>query len=351
MRHERATPMREGNFTGAASAHGRMVELVIGARIALALRFAAEHRLADLIANGLVSPDALAAKTGFPSTALRRVLRGLAGVGVFAESPNGEFSNTDMSAYLCEGVASSLREMTLVLNDDAVLNAWLRLPAVLDSEAPIFTATSGMPFFQYIAADQQRSELMSKYMMGMYGAEGGKIAAGYPFDRFRSLLDVGGGQGHVLLEILRRHPALKGALFELPRTAEIARHFLSAQGRGDCEVFGGDFFKSVPPGFDAYFAKSVLHDWDDEKCVQILRNCRDAMPVDARVLLAEIVVEPGKPVGHPHRLVDLEMMVCFGGKERTADEFAHLLGSAGLRMEKITPIDNSFFAVIEASRV
>jgi len=343
--------MTDSTIPGTVSAHGRMVELVIGARIALALRFVAEHRLADLIANGLTSPDVLAAKTGFPSTALRRVLRGLAGVGVFAESASGEFSNTDMSAYLCEGASPSLREMALVLNDDAVLKAWLRLPAAIESGAPIFTATTGVPFFQYIAADQQRSELMSRYMMGIYGAEGGKIAAGYPFDRFRSLLDLGGGQGHVLLEILRRHPALTGALFELPRTAEIARHFLSAQGRGDCEVFGGDFFKSVPPGFDAYFAKSVLHDWDDEKCVQILRNCRDAMPVDARVLLAEIVVEPGKPVGHPHRLVDLEMMVCFGGKERTAGEFAHLLGSAGLRMEKVTPVDNSFFAVIEASRV
>jgi hypothetical protein len=351
MRLERATPMRESNLPSAVSAHSRMVELVIGARIALALRFVAEHRLADLIASGLTSPDALAAKTGFRSAALRRVLRGLAGVGVFAESSSGEFSNTDMSAYLREGVASSLREMALVLNDDAVLDAWLRLPAVLESEAPMFTAASGMPFFEYIAADQQRSELMSRYMMGIYGAEGGKIAAGYPFDRFGSLLDVGGGQGHVLLEILRRHPALKGALLELPRTAEIAHQFLLAQGRGDCEVFPGDFFKSLPGGFDAYLAKSVLHDWDDEKCVQILRNCRDAMRRDARVLIAEIVVEPGKPVGHPHRLVDLEMMVCFGGKERTAHEFAHLLSSAGLRMEKVTPIDNSFFTVIEALRV
>jgi hypothetical protein len=152
------------------------------------------------------------------------------------------------------------------------------------------------------------------------------------------------------VDILQRHSGMKGALFELPRTVEVARRFLSAKGFANCEVFPGDFFESVPPGFDAYFVKSVLHDWDDERSVQILRNCRQAMPNHGRVLVSEIVVEPGKPVGHPHRLIDLEMMVTLGGKERTADEFRVLLNGAGLKLEQVTPIHNSFFAVVEASR-
>src|SRR6266849_3231311 len=115
---------------------------------------------------------------------------------------------------------------------------------------------------------------------------------------------------------------------------------LRKDSRG-CEVFAGDFFESVPSGFEAYFVKSVLHDWDDEKSVQILRSCRQAMPDHGRVLVSEIVVEPGNPVGHPHRLIDLEMMVTLGGKERTADEFARLLDEAGLKLEQVTPIENS----------
>jgi hypothetical protein len=188
-------------------------------------------------------------------------------------------------------------------------------------------------------------------MSGIYGPEGAKIAEGFPFGRFRSLVDIGGAQGHVLAEILERHPGIKGALFDLPRTADVARQYLSGKGFANCEVLAGDFMESVPAGFDAYFIKSVLHDWDDETCVRILRHCRDAMPADGRVLIAEIVVEPGKPVGHPYRLIDLEMMVTLGGKERTADEFAELLKASGLKLEQVARIEESFFSVMEASRL
>jgi hypothetical protein len=331
-------------------AFARMAELIIGARVALALRVAAERRIADLLADGPMTAETLAAATGLPAGTLRRLLRGLAALGVFAESAGGAFSNTELSACMREEASPSLREMILVLNDDAVLKAWQQLPAVLASGAPAFAAANGMTFFQYIAADPQRSELMSRYMTGIYGPEGAKIAAGYPFGRFHSLIDIGGGQGHVLVDILQRHSGVSGALLELPTTAAIARRFLSAKGFADCEVFPGDFFDSVPSGFEAYFVKAVLHDWDDEKSVRILRNCRDAMPAHGRILVAEIVVEAGKPIGHPNRFVDLEMMVSFGGKERTADEFARLLDGAGLKLEQITPIEDSFLAVVEASR-
>lgn len=265
-------------------AYVRLVELLIGSRIALALRVAAERQVADLLADGPKTAAALSAETGLPAGTLRRLLRGLAALGVFEESTDGKFSNTEVSAYMRIGASPSLREMILILNDDAVLKGWQQLPAVLESGAPAFAAANGMTFFQYIAADPKRSELMGKFMTGIYGPEGARIAAGYPFGRFQSLIDIGGAQGHVLVDILRRHPGIKGALFELPRTAEVARQFLSANGFADCEVFPGDFLESVPPGFDAYLIKSVLHDWDDEMSVRILRRCREAMPDHGRVL-------------------------------------------------------------------
>jgi hypothetical protein len=331
-------------------AYLRMAELAIGARVALALRAAAERRIADLLAYRPKTAEALSEETGLPADTLRRLLRGLSAFGVFAESADGAFAKTELSAYMCEGSSPSVREMILLLNDDALLKAWQQLPAVLQSGAPAFAAANGTSFFQHVASDRTRSALMGKFMTGIYGPEGAKIAAKFPFGRFSSLLDVGGGQGHVLIEILQRNPGIRGALFDLPQTAEIAREFLAAKGFADCDVVAGDFFQWVPPGFDAYFIKSVLHDWDDESCARILRSCRDAMPVHGRVLIADIVVERGRPVRHPHRLIDLEMMVNFGGKERTADDFDKLLAAAGLKLEQITPIRDSFLAVLEASR-
>jgi O-methyltransferase/methyltransferase family protein len=331
-------------------AYLRLVELLIGARIARALRVATERNIADLLAGGSRTAEALSAETGLPAATLRRLLRGLATVGVFEESADGKFSNTEVSAFLRKGASPSLREMVLVLNDDAMLKGWEQLPAVMESGAPAFQTANGTPFFQYVAADPKRSELFGKFMTGIYGPEGAKIARGFPFGRFDSLIDVGGAQGHVLIDILRQHPKVKGALFELPRTADVARQFLAGNGFAHCEVVAGDFFDSVPSGFDAYFLKAVLHDWNDEKSIHILRNCREAMPAHGRVLICEITVEPGKAVGHPHRLIDLEMMVNFGGRERTEDEFRKVLDAAGLKLEQVHRIEGSFLTVAEASR-
>jgi hypothetical protein len=330
-------------------AYQRLAELLIGSRIAMTLRVAAEHQIADRLATGPQTVEALSGATGIPANTLHRFMRGLAGIGVFAETAEGRFANTDVSEYMRSDVTPSLRNLILFLNDDAVLRAWQHLPAVLQSGAPAFAAVNGVAVFDYIAADPRRSATAGKAMVGIYGPEGPKIAAGYPFGRFNTLIDIGGGQGHIVAEILRQHPALHGALLDLPPTAELARHFLSSQGLSPrCGVFAGDFFTSVPAGYDAYMIKSVLHDWDDDKAVQILRHCRDAMPSHGRVLVIEIVVVPGQPMGHPHLMIDLEMMVTLGGKERTAQEFAALLRRAGLTLEQVTPVRDSFFSVVEA---
>ena len=114
-------------------------------------------------------------------------------------------------------------------------------------------------------------------------------------------------------------------------------------------MVAGDFFQAVRLGYDAYFIKSVLHDWNDEQCVCILDNIRQAMPAHGRILITEIVLEPGKPIGHPHRFIDMEMIVSLGGKERTAEEFDDLLRRTNMRMEQVHSIEGSFFSVVEGS--
>ena len=208
-----------------------------------------------------------------------------------------------------------------------------------------------MSFFQHLAANSMRSENMARFMRGIYGPEGTRIAAGFPFGRFARVLDVGGGSGNILADLLRAHPALRGGVFDLPRTAEVARQFLAEQGLGDrFEVIAGDFFAEVTPAYDAYFVKSVFMGEDDTKSVQLLENIRKAMPENGSVLIVEIVLQPGKPIGHPHRLIDLEMMITLGGKLRTADEFAALLSRAGLRFEGVHDVEGSFHSIIEGSR-
>jgi hypothetical protein len=279
------------------------------------------------------------------------LLRALSYVGVFKENTDGRFTNTDVSAYLRADADPSLREMSLILNDDAVLRGWHLLEQVLETGDPAFAGVNGQTFFEHVASDPKRSETMARFMKGIYGPEGPRIAVGFPFGRFGRIIDIGGGQGHILSDILRAHPRIEGAVFELPRTAEVARRFLTEHELADrCEVFAGDFLHAVTPGYDAYFIKSTLHDWDDDKSVQILRNIRSAMPSHGRVLVTEIVLEPGKPIGHPHRFIDLEMMVSLGGKERTAGEFDNLLRRASLHLEQVHSIEGSFFSVVEGSK-
>jgi hypothetical protein len=326
------------------------VELIIGAKIAAALHVVVDKGLADVLALGPQTAEALAPEVQIPTEMLRRLLRALTQVGLFAEVADGVFANTEVCQHLRSDVPYSLRNMVRVLDDEAVARGWRRLSDVLASGRPAFDAVNGMGFFDWIKSDSERSAAMPSFMAGIYGPQGPKIAAGYPFERFSALIDIGGGNGHVLAEILPLHPRLRGAMFDLPPTADVARRFLAQRGLATrCEIFAGDFFETVPGGYDAYMLKSRLHDWPDVTAVEILRRCRKAMPDHGRVLIVEIVLAPGRPIGHPHRLIDLEMMVTLGGKERSEPEFADLLAQAGLRLTAVTPIASSFFSVVEAA--
>jgi hypothetical protein len=182
----------------------------------------------------------------------------------------------------------------------------------------------------------------------LYGPEAGNIASGYPFGQFRTLIDVGGGQGHIIAAILSVHKETKGAVFDIEPTAVLARKFLLDRDLANrCDALGGDFFAKVPGGYDAYILKSILHDWDDAKATEILKTCREAIPLHGRLLIIEEVVVPRQIVGNPHRFVDLEMLVHFGGKERTETDYDKLMRGARFSLERVVPINGSFFSVIE----
>jgi hypothetical protein len=326
----------------------RLADLLIGAKIALALRAMAEYGIADKLVDGPKPVEALAKEAGLDAGILRRVLRGLAQYGVFRETAEGQFENSDISEYMRADAVPSLREAVLFLNHNVSLRAWLELEETLKDGRSRFVDVNGAPLFKLFAGDRRLSEYFAKCMINLYGPEAAKIAAEYPFGQFETLMDVGGGQGHILAAILSKHPNLQGALFDIEPTAELARRFLQERGLADrCRVFDGDFFLEVPSGYDAYIAKSVLHDWDDARAAEILKQCRKAMGAKSRLLVIEEVVVPGQIVGNPHRFVDLDLMIHLGGKERTEPDYAKLMSDAGFSLVGIVPVKDSFFSVIE----
>ena len=328
----------------------RLADLLIGAKIAIALRAMAEYKIADKLAAGPKAVETLAQETTLDEDVLRRVLRALAQYGVFRETDDGRFENSDISEYMRSDAEPSLREAILFLNHDVSLRAWLELEQSLKDGKSHFVDVNGAPLFDLFERDKILNEYFAKCMINLYGPEGSKIASGYPFGQFRTLIDIGGGQGHILAAILLAHKETRGTVFDIEPTAALARNFLLNRGLADrCDALGGSFFVKVPSGYDAYILKSILHDWDDDKAAEILKICRQAISQQGRLLVIEEVVVPRQIVGNPHRFVDLEMLVHFGGKERTESDYNKLMRSAGFALERVVPIKDSFFSVIEAA--
>jgi 16S rRNA G1207 methylase RsmC len=177
------------------------------------------------------------------------------------------------------------------------------------------------------------------------------VVAGYDFSRFGKIVDVGGGHGTLLLSILEANPQLSGILFDLPHVTESAKKHLEAAGlTGRCEVVAGDFFASMPGRGDAYILKNIIHDWDDERALQILQNCHRAMAENGKLLLVESVIPPGNEPSFS-KLGDLNMLVMAGGCERTEAEYRALFAASGFQLTRVIPLPSPFgFSVIEGVR-
>jgi 16S rRNA G1207 methylase RsmC len=163
------------------------------------------------------------------------------------------------------------------------------------------------------------------------------IVAAYDFGERGTVVDIAGGQGMLLAAILRAHPGLRGVLFDQPHVVASAGPTMRAAGVAErCEIVSGDFFERVPPGGDVYTLRQIIHDWDNERAIAILRNCAQALAPGGRVAVIEQVLPSGPGAGRAASL-DMTMMIMTGGHERTADEFARLFNAAGLRLTRIFP--------------
>jgi hypothetical protein len=302
-----------------------------------ALRAAAQVGVADLLAEGAMSVEELARRSGSHPSALCRLLRFLASGGVFVEAEPGVFAQNHVSHCLRTEVSGSLRAFVDVEHlDYGNLEAYRELTYSVRTGKPSFTHAHGVPIWEYFAQHPVAADSFQRIVMALNGAYSDVQTGGFDFSGMRAVADIGGGLGGLIGAILRAHPHLAGILFDVPHVAESARAALASSDLASrCEVVGGDFFEAVPAA-DVYVLRHILHDWDDESCVKILRNCRRASP-RAPVLIVERVLSNDS---HAHftLMLDLHMLMFFSNaKERNRAEYAALLDAAGYRLREVLP--------------
>lgn len=318
-----------------------VLRIAQGYQLSQALYVAAKLGVADALASGPLSANSIAARVDAQAPELRRVLRALVAAGVFTELDDGSFSLNDASAALRSEAPGRVRDVVINFGEEMYC-AFAELLQTVHTGETAFELVYGKPLFDYYAENPQAEASASARMLARTLPVARELARVDVVRDAHTLVDVGGGVGTVLVELLSRQPKLRAVLLERPGVLKLARAYLTEQGvDARCELVEGDFFASVPTGGDLYLLKSVLHDWDDQHCVTILRNCRRAMPERARLAIVELVLPERMtpaPESLPAVLLDLIMLAYAGGRERTRPEFARLLDEADLRLDAVTPL-------------
>ena len=326
------------------SPQDRLARMITGYWIAQAVHVAAKLRLADHLAHGPRTADELAQATGTHPRSLYRLLRALAGEGIFSESEPGRFRLNELAEPLRSDAAGSQWAMAVMMGDEHY-NAWGGLLDTVRTGETAFDRIYGRPIFDYLGDHPEQARIFDAAMTAIHGRETQTTLEAYDFSDVRVLADVGGGNGSNLVGILERYPDLRGILFDLPHVVERARPNLEKAGLADrCELIAGDFFAGVPVQADAYFLRHIIHDWDDDRAAAILRHIRKSCPAGARLLVVEYVLPPGDAPSFG-KLMDLNMMLLPGGVERTEEEFRRLYESAGFRLTRTIPTAGDLFVV------
>ena len=323
-----------------------IVRLGFGFAVSQALRVVADLEIADRMAAGERSVDDLAAESGSHADALYRIMRLLAAEGVFREISARRFVLTEVGAALRSDKPGGPRDFIRMLNREPYL-AFAQLGHSVRTGLPAFDKVFGKPRFEWLAEHADEAALFQRAMVALGQGSNEAVAEAYDFAQFSRVVDVGGGHGQLLSAILARNPHLSGVLFDLPSGVAAAKAGVGG-ALPRTEFITGSFFESVPLGADVYVLKKVIHDWNDQQSIAILRRCRDAMTPKGRVLLAETLVPPGDEP-HSIKLIDANMLVVTGGVERSEAEYATLFVAAGLRLERVISTAQPI-CILEASR-
>ncbi|MFI7386547.1 methyltransferase [Streptomyces sp. NPDC049813] len=312
-----------------------LLELAMGSMVTQAIYVAAELKFAEALVDGPLTPAELAGKVGAHEEAIARVLRLLASQGVFAGQEDGTYTLTPMADALRADHPMSMRDIAVLMGHPIHWEDWGHFLESVRTGEPSLPKLRGMGAFEYLEHNPEYGAVFINGMGSMSNTETYPVAGAYDFSQFGTVVDFCGGQGALLAGILQSAPDSKGILAD-PRVANNgAADFLAGQGVADrVTTHDGGLFDPVVTGGDAYVLKHIVHDWPEDKALEILRNVRAAMPPHGKLLLVEMVpTEDNEP--HSAKLVDLWLMLLVGGKERTESQYADLLARAGFKLERV----------------
>lgn len=326
----------------------QLAQLFMGPFIAQAVYVNAKLGIADMLTEGPVPVAELAKKAGAHERSLYRALRSAASVGVFAETDPGVFVNTPMSELLVTDVPGSMRHVTMWMGEEEHWRVYGHLLHSVKTGETAWEKVHGEPVFAYLfQTNPALGDIFNKAMTGFSHQVIPEFLRAYDLSGVGKVADIAGGHGHILGGILGANPSIEGVLFDLPPVLEGARGLLESLGVADrAEMVAGNFFESVPVEADLYIMKYIIHDWDDDECVTILKNIRDVIPEGARLVLLEAVVPTGNTPDFS-KIIDMEMMLSPGGIERTEKEFSELFANSGFKLSRVIPLESPV-SIIEA---
>ncbi|HEX3234120.1 MAG TPA: methyltransferase [Gemmatimonadales bacterium] len=327
-----------------------LINLTAGKWVSQAIAVAAELGIVDLLKDGPKAAADIARAANASEDGVYRLLRALGSVGLFAETGERRFRLTPLGKRLRTDSPEAIGGYARFIGHESTWRPWGELRHSVHTGEPAFDQVFGMPIFEYYARMPEAAAVFDAAMTSISTFESQAVVAAYDFSGVGTLVDVAGGHGLLITAILKTNRRMGGILFDLPHVTAGAPALLQSRGLADrCQIVSGDFFEFVPEGGDAYIMKHIIHDWDEERATQILRNCHRAMRPGGKVLIVDAVIPAGN-AAHFGKLLDLEMLVLTPrGRERTKVEFQNLLQRSGFRLRRVVSTE-SHLSVVEGER-
>ena len=319
-----------------------LTDMIVAYRMSQLIYVAARLGIADLLQDGPQSSEVLATQVGVHPHALYRILRALANNGIFVESADRHFSLTPLAEPLRTEASDSVRGFAMMQNMEPRWCAWGNLLYSVQTGQSAFEHVHGMSNWAYYVSQPDILEQFNEGMAELTQQAAPGIVAAYDFTGSQTVVDIGGGRGHLIAKILELNPQLRGVLMEVPALIEEAQQVLDNAGvAGRCDCMAGDYLTALPEGGDVYILKSIIHGMTEEKALQLLRNCRQRMAASGRLLVIQVIVPPWDT---PARIKtgDILHLISGGGQERTEDEYRDLFDAAGFRLANVYPTPTAF---------
>jgi hypothetical protein len=315
----------------------KVMHLLSAAYASAAVSCVAQLGIPDILEAGPKSAAELAGQIKADATALYRLMRATASVGVFEEGTDGKFSQTPASAVLRSNANPSLRALAIMYGHEWHMRGWEQLEYCVKTGKTAIEKVYGMPIFEYFKHHPGEAAIFNDAMTSFSMMDSPAVAEAYSFEGIRSIVDVAGGHGLLLAKILERNPGMRGTLYDLPEVMAGAKNGPLKGVMDRCSLQSGDMFSTVPSGADAYIMKHIIHDWPDDRCVSILKACRASVNEGGKLLVVDSVIRPGNDFA-PGKFLDLQMLIAAGGRERTEEQFRALFVASEWKLSRVIPL-------------